>query len=66
MFSFWYGLLMDNGCLYICLAFGTDFRWIMVVNMLIFCFFILMDHNNNGLECVTTPVATEITVAMGT
>jgi hypothetical protein len=25
MFSFWYLLLMDNGCLYICLSFGTDF-----------------------------------------
>jgi hypothetical protein len=29
--------LMDNGCLYICLAFGTEFCWMIVVNMFIFC-----------------------------
>jgi hypothetical protein len=54
---------MDNGCLYICLAFGTDFCWMMVVYMFIFCLWILMDHSSNGLECVDVPVATEITKA---
>jgi hypothetical protein len=39
MFSFWYWLLMGNGCLSICLAFGTDFWWMMVVNMFIFCLY---------------------------
>jgi hypothetical protein len=37
MFSFRYWFLMDNGCLYICLTFGTDFLWMMVVYMFIFC-----------------------------
>jgi hypothetical protein len=66
MFGFWYWLLMDNGCVYICLAFGTDFWWMMVVNIFIICFWILMDHSSNMLECVTAPIATKITVATGT
>jgi hypothetical protein len=37
MLSFWYCLLMDNGCLYICLVFGIDFWWMMVIYMFIFC-----------------------------
>jgi hypothetical protein len=35
MFNFWYWLLMDNGCLYICLASGTHFWWMIVVNIFI-------------------------------
>jgi hypothetical protein len=66
MFSFWYWLLMDNGCVYICLAFGIDFRWMMAVIIFFICFWILMDHSSNGWECVTVPVAIEITVAIGT
>jgi hypothetical protein len=38
MFSFWYWLLMDNGCVYICLAFVTDFWWMMTVIIFIICF----------------------------
>jgi hypothetical protein len=30
-----------------------------------FFFEILMDHSSRGLECVTSPVATEIIVATG-
>jgi hypothetical protein len=29
------------------------------------CFWILMDHSSNGIDCVTVPIATEMTVAMG-
>jgi hypothetical protein len=36
----------------------------MDVNMFISSW-ILMDHSSNGSKCVTTPVATEITAAMG-
>jgi hypothetical protein len=56
---------MDNGCVYICLAFGTDFLWMMEVIIFIICFWVLMDHSSNGQECVTAPVATEIIVATG-
>jgi hypothetical protein len=48
IFSFWYWLLMDNGCVYICLVYGTDFWWMMVVNVFIICLRILMDNSRNG------------------
>jgi hypothetical protein len=38
----------------------------MAVIIFIIFFWILMDHSSNGRECITAPVATEITVAMGT
>jgi hypothetical protein len=56
---------MDNGCVYICLAFGTDFCWMMAVIIFIICFSILLDYSSNGRECVTAPIATDITVATG-
>jgi hypothetical protein len=37
----------------------------MTVIIFIICFWIFMDQSINRQECVTTPVATEITVAMG-
>jgi hypothetical protein len=49
-----------------CLAFGTDFCWMMVVYMFIFSLWILMNHISNRLEFITVPVATEITKAMVT
>jgi hypothetical protein len=66
MFNFWYWILIDNGCVYICLAFGTNFWWMMVVIIFIICFWILMDHSSNERECVIVPISTDITVAMGT
>jgi hypothetical protein len=49
-----------------CLAFGTDFCWMMVVYMFIFSLWILMNHISNRLEFITVPIATEITKAMVT
>jgi uncharacterized membrane protein len=57
--------MMDIGCVYICLAFGIDFRWMMAAIIFIIRFWILMDHSSNGRECIIVSVATEITVAMG-
>jgi hypothetical protein len=57
IFSLWYWLFMCNGCLYVCLAFGTDFWLMMVVYMFNICFWILMDHSSNSPDYDTPPVA---------